>query len=276
MQGTARVQNADGQPHRRSSRAIVTAAIRQICGYLGIALGAVGVLLCLAVIVGAWWVNEPIEHALVSGVIPSVEAALDFGETAVSEFADFVADARLRLSEAVDAQGVATALEDEMQRITTYADAAISAVASAEQFVAGLADSSANSSADSTARIAFLAARRLLTALREVNEALGAVESLIRDISDGLSDQMDALDAQLDALNRHAMEVELAIVHVEEKVAAVKGRIPLWIDLGSLAVTLVFLWFAAAQFALLRACWRLARSKAGSHGRIGRSARSSP
>ena len=79
--------------------------------------------------------------------------------------------------------------------------------------------------------------------------------------------QIDALDAQLDALHRHTTEADLAIVHLDEEVAIAKRRVPFRIDLGSLAVTLVFLWFGAAQFALLRACWRLVRRKASRTGR---------
>lgn len=229
------------------------AAIKQIPGYSGIALGAIGLLICLAVIVAAWWVNTPVTNALLFQVIPPIETALDFGETAVSEFNVHVGVARTQLAEAIDTESVATALEDEIRQIKPFVDVATSAAASSEQLVERLADSLSG--------LPLLAAERLLGALHEVTDTLASVETLTRQVGRGLNDQVSMLETQLETLHGQATEVEAAIVQVGDEVASAKEKIPLWIDLGSLLVTLAFLWFGTAQYTLMRACWHLVRQR---------------
>ena len=71
------------------------------------------------------------------------------------------------------------------------------------------------------------------------------------------SDEIDALNEQLDALQAGSADVRTVINQTAADVATIKGNVPRWIDLGSLIVTLVFIWFGMAQYFLFHRCWRI-------------------
>ena len=252
MHKMIQIRNAAEHIRREGARARIMAAIKRIPGYVGTALGTVGMLLCVAVIVCSWWVNGALKHALLFRVIPPIETAFGFGETIVSEFNGFVADARIQLSESTDTEAVISALEDAIRNVQVYVDVATAAATFSEQIVTDLVDPSSGVGA-------FLVAERLLGALHEVTETLASVRTLTQQIDHGTSEQIDVLDAHLDTLQTQAVEMELAIADASEELASIKRRIPLWINVGSLLVTLIFCWFGAAQFALLRVCWQFVR-----------------
>ena len=110
---------------------------KRILGLLGFLLGAIGVLLCLAVIVGAWWVNRPITDSLLQ-LCPPVEAALVFGDNMADSFSDFLDDTQTQFNTVADAKPVATQLEDEIEQIGIYVDVASGVVNGVQSSVAGV------------------------------------------------------------------------------------------------------------------------------------------
>lgn len=48
----------------------MTKNLKRTVGFIGSALGALGMVLCLAVIVGAWWINGPLTDGLLT-ILPS-------------------------------------------------------------------------------------------------------------------------------------------------------------------------------------------------------------
>ena len=156
------------------------------------------------------------------------------------------------MSESTDTEAVISALEDAIRNVQVYVDVATAAATFSEQIVTDLVDPSSGVGA-------FLVAERLLGALHEVTETLASVRTLTQQIDHGTSEQIDVLDAHLDTLQTQAVEMELAIADASEELASLKRHIPLWINVGSLLVTLIFCWFGAAQFALLRVCWQFVR-----------------
>ena len=90
--------------------------IKRILSLIGLLLGAIGMVLCLAVIIGAWWVNPPITNGVMQVFTP-IEAALAFGDAAVGEFNEFVADTQTQVTAVADAKPIVTALEDEIQQL---------------------------------------------------------------------------------------------------------------------------------------------------------------
>ena len=85
----------------------MTNSVKRILGFVGAMLGAVGMVLCLAVIVGAWWVNGPLTDGLLT-VFPPIEAALVFGDAAAEHFGKFVGDTQTQFNDTVDANPLAT------------------------------------------------------------------------------------------------------------------------------------------------------------------------
>lgn len=226
--------------------------IKRIFAVIGILLGTIGFILCLAVIVGAWWVNGPITDGLLS-LFPPIEAALEFGDTTAEQFGLFLGDTSARLEEAADVQPLATALEDEIGQVAIYVDVANGLVGSAEETITDVTTSfQANGNQQ-----AALAVERLAGQLDEVNTTLNSVEALTSDVSDGRLEVVDELANGLASLEETSREVQDAIGQTQTEVNEIKISIPRWIDIGSLIVTLIFLWFGIAQFLLLRQSWFL-------------------
>ncbi|MEM7535319.1 MAG: hypothetical protein AAF639_24290 [Chloroflexota bacterium] len=232
--------------------------MKRILSLIGLILGVIGMLLCLAVIIGAWWVNPPITNGLLQVFTP-IETALAFGDAAVGEFNEFVADTQTQVTAVTDAKPIATALEGEIQQVAVYVDVANALVGSAEQTVTDVAES-VQPGVQGT--VISHAVDRLLETLTDVTDTLDAAETLAQEIKDSeslLGDEIDALNEQLDALQSGSANVSAVINQTANDVASIKDNVPRWIDLGSLIVTLIFIWFGMAQYFLFRSCWRILR-----------------
>lgn len=241
--------------------------IKRILSFIGLVLGAVGTVLCLAVIIGAWWVNGPITVSVLNLFSP-IERALSFGDTAANRFGDFVADTQTQFTQATDAKPLATALEDEIQQIALYVDVASAVADSAEQAVSGVVESIQPSINQPTVNqptvkgiIISRSVGKLLETLTDVTNTLDVAEALAQDIRVGRIEKIDALNEQLDTLQERAVEVQTTLAQTKDDVVSIKRKVSRWIDLGSLLVTFIFVWFGAAQYSLLRVCWRALRSK---------------
>lgn len=232
--------------------------IKQILNVFGLIFGTVGTLLCLAVIVGAWWVNSPITYSLLFRVFPPIESALEFGDVTVGEFNTFVMDTQSRFTEVTDAKPIATALEDEIQQVTLYANIAKNIADSVVQEGNEFADSV---QATGNRWLVAQAVGRLSNVLNEATTALDSVAVLAQQIQEGRAENIDALNQQMNRLQEQVVAVDGVIEQTQADVADMKRKVPRWINLASLLVTLLFLWFGAAQYVLLRACWRALRPK---------------
>lgn len=229
---------------------------------LGLIVGAVGLALCLAVIIGSWWVNSPITYGLLFRVFPPIEASLSFGDSTVEEFNTIVADTQAQFTQVTDAKPLVTALEDEIQQVTVYVNVASSVADSVEQ---GVNEFAGSVQTDGPSWVISRAAGRLLGSLSNVTDALDSATLLTQQIGEGRTDKIDLLNAQLDTLQGQVVEVEDVIEQTQDDVALIKSRVPRWINLASLLVTLLFLWFGVAHYFLLRACWRALRPQKAEH-----------
>lgn len=237
----------------------MTKNAKRILGFIGSALGALGMALCLAVIIGAWWVNGPLTAGLLT-IFPPIEAALAFGDTTAERFGTFVGDAQTQLNETADAKPIATALSDEIEQVTVYVNVANELASSAEETLTGVAVSA---EPGVRSNVATQAANRLSTTMDSASETLNAAEVLAQDVRDGRTEKVDQLNNQLDLLEANAAEVQSAISQTSGDVAEIKLKIPRWVNLGSLIVTLIFLWFGVAQYLLLRSGWRWVSESVG-------------
>ena len=229
--------------------------IKRMLAILGIVFGAIGMILCLAVIIGAWWVNGPITDGLLK-IFPPIEAALLFGDSTAEQFGQFIGETNSHFDEVADAKPVATALANEIEQISVYVDVASGLAGSAEETISGVASSvQANGSRPKAAT----AAERLLGTLNEVTETLDSVESLAQDVSDGRAEKVAQLSEGLTQLEAKSTEVQEVIDQTAADVNEIKVKVPRWINLGSLIVTLVFIWFGIAQYLLFRTSWHWIR-----------------
>ncbi len=228
---------------------------KRIVGFIGTVLGALGMTLCLAVIVGAWWINGPLTDGLLT-IFPPIEAALAFGDTTAERFGTFVGDAQTQLNETANAKPVATALADEIEQAAVYVNVASGLASSAEETLSGVANAV---QPGAPSNVATQASNRLSTTMDSASETLNSAEMLAQDVRDGRTEKVDQLNNQLDLLEANAAEVQTAISQTSDDVAEIKLKLPRWVNLGSLIVTLIFLWFGFAQYLLMHSGWRWVR-----------------
>lgn len=233
----------------------MTNSLKRVAGFVGALLGLLGMVLCLAVIVGAWWINGPLTDGVLT-VFPPIEAALAFGDETAERFGTFVGDAQTQFNETADTKPIATELADEIEQAALYVDVASGLANSAEETISGVANSVPSGELSD---VASTAADRLATSMDRVSETLVLAETLAQDVRDGRAEKIDQLNDQLDLLEENSAEVQSVISQTGEDVAEIKMKIPRWINLGSLIVTLIFLWFGFAQYFLMRSGWRWLR-----------------
>jgi chromosome segregation ATPase len=204
------------------------------------------------VIIGTWWFNDPMTEGLLQ-VFPPIEGALSFGNEVSTDLSEFISNVQTDLEETTDQRAVASTLQEETQRADTYITIATAAFDTVEQVALALAEAGPGAPRLSNA------ANQVLETLDAAERSIEAIQSLSEQIASGRSDRLNALNDQLDTLQVNLTEINTAITETETNVADVKSKLPRWIDTGAIIVTLVFLWFGAAQFLLLRSSWRFLR-----------------
>ncbi len=88
-----------------------------------------------------------------------------------------------------------------------------------------------------------------------MSETLNSAEMLAQAIRDGRTESVDELNDQIALLGKNSAEVQTTISQTSDDVAEIKRKALRWIDLGSLSVILIYLWFGAAQYLLMRSGW---------------------
>jgi hypothetical protein len=78
---------------------------------------------------------------------------------------------------------------------------------------------------------------------------LGTAFSLVSDPVTELDDKVQTARAKVDEVHLQASQTHATVVMLQE-------RLPLWIDLISLALTLFLIWFALSQVAVYKLCQR--------------------
>ena len=80
-----------------------------------------------------------------------------------------------------------------------------------------------------------------------------AAEDLVGSITSRTSE----IGGFLDDVQSDVDDLRTQIGDLQTRVATLKGRVPLWIDLGSIAITLLFLWLAISQVSVFIHGWSL-------------------
>ncbi len=217
---------------------------KRILGWLGVVLGSVGVVLGLAAIVATWWVNGVLTTQVLRLFTP-IEQALVFGDEANMQFAVFIANTQTQLTALEEATPAADAvlaeLADEIAEVRRLATTANILLASFEPILAQ-----------------FTRADQLATALSDALATLVSIDARVQQVQQTRTEAMGTINTELDALEARSSELQTAIDETSNDVAKLKRRVPRWIDLWSVGVTLLFVWFGTAQYTLIRSSWRLA------------------
>lgn len=219
---------------------------KRVLGWFGVGLGVVGVVLSLVLVITGWWVNSVATTQMLRLFAP-VEQALEFGDQANAQFSVFIAVTQTRLNMVGDETPVADALAAELADEIAEARRL---VVTAEQLLTSVEPILSQ----------FTRTDQLLTRLRDVIATLDSTDALAQQFQEDRTQAIDILNTELDALQARSGELQTAITDTSHDVATLKQRVPRWIDLVSLAFTLIVGWFGIAQYTLIRSSWRLAQS----------------
>ena len=225
--------------------------LKRIVGVLGLLLGSLGLTLCLAVIIGGWWINSPLTDSLLR-VFPPVENVLALLDDGVQTADDVLVTAQTKVEQGGEqVMEIAVEINERVEPVLPIVDVA-SKTALAATGVAYVA-----SIGSPEERLSGTFARLL----GRTDLALNSAEQLSQRIIDGDNQATNAISNELTDLRGVVADVDSELAQVEEQVATTKQRLPWWIDLGSLLITFVFLWFGIAQYCLVRNSWQWVRGK---------------
>lgn len=214
---------------------------KRVIGWIGVLLGAAGILLCIIVAVEIWRLNEVVTTQVLQ-LFPPVEQIFAFGDEAATQLDTIVDDAQTQFNTVVDAQPVATELRDEIFRARILLNSATRLIESVDVILSQ-----------------FVITEGLTTVLSEVVTVLDSTEELAQQIRDGRTDAIDLINTELDTLSERTSKLQSTIEDANSNLAQLKSRIPGYVDLVSVVITMLLLWFGVAQYNLLYNSWQLAR-----------------
>ncbi len=226
---------------------------KRIMGWIGVVFGAIGVALCLIVIVGIWVLNGELTTQILK-VFPPIETALTYGNDATIQFDAFVDEQQTLFNELADGEMVTSVLA-EVENVASELVDEIDQARFLVQFARVLVFTT-----DSTL-VERIGTDELIFVLDRSLEILDTTDLLVQQILDENidADIIAAINTQLDSIKDISSELRTIIEQISVDVAKVKAMIPLVLVLVSLMLTLLFGWFGIAQYSLLYSSWRLAR-----------------
>ena len=253
--------------------------LKRIGGLVLIILSVLILVLNVAGIVGAWAANEPLTNSIL-GVLTPVEQTLEL-----------TADLLDRISAGVErARGVVSTIEaaaellgenieenrplltlisktlgevlapvvDNVGDIVRTAEAAATTIQNGLEIADALPFISLDDGQLETTRIARMATRvsDLTTALEELDADVQERRSeAAEDLVGPITSRTSEISGYLDDVQSDVDDSRAQIGDLRERVATLKGRVPLWIDLGSIAITLLFVWLALSQVSVFIHGW---------------------
>lgn len=253
--------------------------IRRSAGYGALLLSAIGLLLCLAGIAGAW-VGKSRLDAVAAALFGTADEAFGFIEVKLNRVQQALDTSRQRigglsgLAERLNAAGADVSAE--LQPLSQTLDEVYGELRSAEQWL-----DSGQAMAHAVNRLSEAAASR---------ERSGVTAEKVAEFSAGVTDALARLQVLrqelLAAREQRVLRRELAartvarvseldstLAHVSARIGGFNGqvattrascvdlghRVHRWTTAATAALTLLLLWFGIAQAATMTHAWRLAR-----------------
>jgi methyl-accepting chemotaxis protein len=253
--------------------------LARIGGLVLIILSIIILVLNVAGIVGAWAVNEPLTKGVV-GILEPVEQTLDLAGDLLDRISAGVERARGVVS-TIDAAAellgdnieenrpllnlISKALGDELGpvvenvgEIVSTARAAATTIQNALEIVDGLPFVSLGEDGLESTRIEKMANRisDVATSLEELDTSVQERRSeATEEIVGRITSRTAEISAFLDDLQSEVEGYRAQITDLQERVAILKARVPLWIDLGSIGLTLLFVWLGLSQVSIFIHGW---------------------
>ncbi len=270
--------------------------LKRIGYILAIVLSIIGMGLGVMGVVGVWLANGPLTQAALTVLIPA-EATLASVEALSAEASQIMAgatDTLLTVRTRVDAAGEEVASAD--RTLETVAGIVTDRVGPALDVLragGGLVQEAADSLEKAVARLDGLpliqvdlpAVDKLRTVQRDVTNTVSDLEILksaataeqvgpLGTAFSLVSTPVIELDEQMQAARGKVDEIHRQVGAVHATVSMLVLRLPVWIDIASVVLTLFLIWFGVSQVAVYKLCkQKLDRMNrdvllaAGGHGR---------
>ena len=253
--------------------------LKRAGGLVLIILSIIVLVLNVAGIVGAWAVNEPLTDSIV-GILEPVEETLELAGDLLDRISAGVERARgvvSTIDTAAELLGdnieenrpllnlISKALGDELGpvienvgEIVSTARAAATTIQKALEIVDGLPFVSLGEGGLETTRIENMANRvsDVAASLEELDTSVEDRRSeAAEEIVGRITSRTSEISAFLDDLQSEVDGYRAQIGDLQTRVATVKARVPLWIDLGSIGITLLFVWLGLSQVSVFIHGW---------------------
>ncbi len=256
---TAEVESRPDEQAAESKPGKGKTVFKRIAGVIGLVLGAIGVLLTVAVIVALWFINTPATESAVR-FLQAIEAALEMADAGLDQADGNLEAVRERLGAAAEAFPAEELLQyiNDAQSIVDAAQTTANTASSVAGFASAIpfAGPGGGGGSGSTPTLDQASAT-----LEEISARLDAIESDI--IQRQESGEGGALLAQAEAevaqLQEMIQNVDRSVEEANSAVIQLQQELPGWIDTMSIVLTILLLWLGLAQFSLLAHGWEWLR-----------------
>jgi len=251
-------------------------ALKRFAYYVAILLSIFGMVLGAGGVVGIWLANGPLTQAAL-GVLTPIEATLASVEVLSGEASDMMAglaQSVLTVRTRVNAAGeeVASAdrtLETVAQIVTERVGPALDVLRSGSNLVQEAADGLERAVARLDGlpfiQLDLPAVDKLRTVQKDVTNTVSDLEILkaaattedtgpLGSAFSLVSDPVTELDDRVQAVRGKVDEVHRQVGAAHGTVSMLLIRLPLWIDIASIALTLFLAWFGVSQIAVFKLC----------------------
>jgi len=251
---------------------------KRILLYAAMVISVLFLLLSLAGIIGGWALNKPATEAALT-VLTSFDNALQRIEeasaktgAALSEISTALDDADQQIQEAGEELADTNLLLEVIslligEDIEPNTDQAGESIRSIYDTVLAIEEAIAAINAIPFLNIEIPGEEEIASIRTGMEEMAVAVSELKEEVQQRREDRaenlVEAISAPINRLNTRVEELQTRMADIEqrsgmaiERIDQVQSRVPLWIDLVSIANTLLFGWFMFSQGAVIVLFWR--------------------
>jgi hypothetical protein len=242
---------------------------KRIVGVVLMALSVIGIIICLAFIVGAWAINTPTTEAVVGllaageQTVEVVDNALERADLALSNVQAGVDDIEQRAEAARDRLAEVNIVGTVVSNTLDIQIAP--AIATLEETVLAVQDTVAafNETIDSLNRIPGVNLEQpelqrinsLVTTMQETVDAVQQVRTAAQERREERADvfvtaittRTDAVSQRLATMAATVAENRAQLARISDGLGGLKAKFPGWVDLFSILITLIMIWLAVAQ-----------------------------
>jgi transposase-like protein len=249
------VAEPEEEPAKKGGAKVI---VKRIFGGIGVFLGGLGLVLSIALIIVVWAVNKPVTDSAVE-LVGKVEIGLTVANNGLDQADDTLNNVRQQMRDLTDAipldglQSTITDIIALIDGIESTVDTAASVVGLADTFPVSLLRRDAEPV--DTPKL-----DEVSNTLEQISAGLGNVEAaLIERQESGLGRLGTEVDDQINDFQILIQDVNQGVEDGITTTVQLQEELPGIIDTIAIVFTLLFLWLAVAQYALLVNGWHWVR-----------------